>query len=629
MIDPSSHYDADTVLYLIDSVFKKFRNHAVTLSELKDEKGREIRHIADSRISKVIKSYTHFLGEYEIYKSVHTSATSKVVLAYHDDGLKITNVALKFFKNREQYKREIDSRVGLDEKYLLPVLRHFDGDDDESLKKALESFGFFQYKHVIVMPASDKSLTDMILHDTICASMHDVRSLFKELCLCVAHIHESRRIHGDLKPLNIVKNDRGDIILIDMDASVKFGEVCGVKLSSAYLPPEMWHKTKDGIICVRSPTTENYTGEFLPASYSFDAWGLGVLLYQLCSSSGETLWKTDIQDNLAEESEKIELYHWTDDIKYRKLEKLNSKSASCRDLIYQLLSRNPTKRPDMPHILAHPFVTGFASSCRLVSEKAEYDIFLSYRVASDKDIAEALYLKLSELGFRVWWDKESLEYGKNWEVSFIQGLARSDHFMPILSRGAINSEDKWQNFSQLEPDSPCDNVLLEHRLALELHRRGQLGNIYPVLVGDRGTDAAYSEYTFKGQNSCHPSFTDSVCVQSVEEKAIHYISDMGMGCPYDLGKTVDSVLADITKFQGFKLKGYLDDAVNEVASLLVIEMRKLNDSKIDGEKCETTEAVNKLTIQNQRLLEENTKLREDIDKLKTAKLFYIQCKCHS
>lgn len=107
-------------------------------------------------------------------------------------------------------------------------------------------------------------------------------------------IHESKRIHGDIKPLNIMKLHSGSMILIDLDASVAFGTYCGSKVSSAYLPPEMilLNPEEDE---AGKPTSKNFAQE-LKASASFDMWALGVTLYHLCT--GSTLWKADVQDNL-------------------------------------------------------------------------------------------------------------------------------------------------------------------------------------------------------------------------------------------------------------------------------------------------------------------------------------------
>ena len=41
-------------------------------------------------------------------------------------------------------------------------------------------------------------------------------------------------------------------------------------------------------------------------------------------------------------------------------------------------------------------------------------------------------------------------------------------------------------FEVLHAGSACDNVLLEHTLALEWFERGEIKGIFPVMVGNRG-----------------------------------------------------------------------------------------------------------------------------------------------
>jgi hypothetical protein len=85
------------------------------------------------------------------------------------------------------------------------------------------------------------------------------------------------------------------------------------------------------------------------------------------------------------------------------------------------------------------------------------------------------------------------------------GLVKSRIFIALISRESINSQtDERANFPNLDIDSPCDNVLLEYTLALELQARGLTERIYPMLIGDlcanhdiHGTDYFYSSY-FQG-----------------------------------------------------------------------------------------------------------------------------------
>ena len=72
-----------------------------------------------------------------------------------------------------------------------------------------------------------------------------------------------------------------------------------------------------------------------------------------------------------------------------------------RNLISQMLTKDPARRPLMSQVLAHPFFTG-RSSARLVGFDPEYDVFISYRVASDAHHAEQLFSLLSACEVNVW-----------------------------------------------------------------------------------------------------------------------------------------------------------------------------------------------------------------------------------
>ncbi|CAN0448062.1 unnamed protein product, partial [Ectocarpus fasciculatus] len=116
----------------------------------------------------------------------------------------------------------------------------------------------------------------------------------------------------------------------------------------------------------------------------------------------------------------------------------------------------------------------------------EFDVFISYRVSSDTEVAEKLYDRLTAAGMRVWMDKRCLQAGELWEVGFCRGLSSSRIFVPLLSREGINNNTvPWQNYSSLSESSACDNVLLEQRLALELKARGMIERICPVFIGEK------------------------------------------------------------------------------------------------------------------------------------------------
>jgi hypothetical protein len=177
----------------------------------------------------------------------------------------------------------------------------------------------------------------------------------------------------------------------------------------------------------------------------------------------------------------------------------------------------------------------------------------------------------------------------SWEKGFCDGLSQSKVFMPILSRGAINHPDKpSQNFSKLTNDSPCDNVLLEHLLALELRSRGLTERIHCILIGDIMTEGenegdknedlvlGVRQYTNYFDSHCHPVIPeeDNLIVTSVLEKCSEHLSRLALGLPLLTKMTVSRILAAIVSNRGTIVEGREDKAydsiVNDIKDILTI-----------------------------------------------------------
>ena len=100
---------------------------------------------------------------------------------------------------------------------------------------------------------------------------------------------------------------------------------------------------------------------------------------------------------------------WDDDYKNKKLAAV--KDPLARNLLHQMLTKPTVKRPSISRVLAHPFLSS-AKVARMVGETASFDVFLSYRVASDFAHVKTLYEMLTARNLRVWWDSKCLEPGK-------------------------------------------------------------------------------------------------------------------------------------------------------------------------------------------------------------------------
>lgn len=364
--------------------------------------------------------------------------------------------------------------------------------------------------------------------------------------------------------------------MIDLDACVAIGSgYSGAKYSSGYIPPEMVVIASNGKPIIKandnifSSTTLIQGGEscdLVPASDKYDAWALGMVLYKLYT--GKAFYFVDKNDNIDDDT-LIQLYCFPDNLKLSQLNKIQDPIA--RNLVSQLLTKDPNRRPSMKVIKHHSFLTG-RSTARMPGEEAEFDIFISYRVASEKAMAKQLFDMLEAKGICVWLDQVKLELGKPWDQGFCDGLMKSRVFVPLISRNSINhpTNDR-SNVSALKDTSPCDNVLLEYNIALELRERGLIELICPILIGDY--DDMNDEYSNYFGSKCPPdvSHLKTTVVKSIDEKIICELDRQSLGSPLLGSLSVHSILDSIFKNQGLFVEGKAGDAFDNVVNKFAAE----------------------------------------------------------
>jgi hypothetical protein len=188
-------------------------------------------------------------------------------------------------------------------------------------------------------------------------------------------------------------------------------------------------------------------------------------------------------------------------------------------------------------------------------------VFISYRVASDEELARQLYDALSstilETGqtIRVYLDQVRLEDGQRWDKGFMEGLAKSWVFVPIVSVGAVSPMLKLS-----KADDFCDNVLLEWTAALELHMRGTIKAVLPVLVAENESFFTEAKESFGGLAAlpAHPSSATMGQVlqhlqDTTEDDSIAALLRLVKQASGSSDPTVQGVVSSLLKFQGAKL----------------------------------------------------------------------------
>jgi serine/threonine protein kinase len=327
----------------------------------------------------------------------------------------------------------------------------------------------------------------------------------------------------------------------------------------------------------------------LVAHPSYDIWSLGCILYELCTDGASPLFATSRNDALLNDAVAEDgphsLWEWSDEMKVRKLTRINNRPrtadgwddkacAYACNLVAQMLVKDPMKRPSLQRILMHPFLSG-KPVARMIGEEATFDVFLSYRVASDEHLVKLLYHLLVGKGLRVWWDKACLKPGERFEDGFCAGLMSSNVFVCLLSKEAINSPNTpRQNICNLTAQSRCDNLILEHRLALELAQLGLVLKIYPVGIGEVSETLPKTYSTYFG-STCHPSSVPDVQVLAIEDSLRRHMEAQGLGTPLEPHKTVKGVMDEIMSHQGFEIAGDEDTALQACATQIVEMVRSL------------------------------------------------------
>eukprot|EP01046_Picozoa_sp_COSAG06_P004600 COSAG06_NODE_194_length_20530_cov_9.861583_9_plen_495_part_00 len=188
-------------------------------------------------------------------------------------------------------------------------------------------------------------------------------------------------------------------------------------------------------------------------------------------------------------------------------------------------------------------------------------VFISYRVASDRELARRLHDSLSARTIeatgqklRVYLDATRLEDGQRWDTGFMEGLSKSWVFVPIVSVGCVQPM-----MGLSEADDWCDNVLLEWTAALELHQRGAIKAVLPLLSGQ---DNFFSDAqaAFGGV----PALPATVSATTMEQVAMHLREHTDDGSIEGLRELVQQATGEpeptirntvnaLLKFQGIKV----------------------------------------------------------------------------
>ena len=168
-----------------------------------------------------------------------------------------------------------------------------------------------------------------------------------------------------------------------MDASCKIGELAGQKMtSSAFFPPEMAQHQLDLM------HSENGADGEVTASAQYEMWYVGLLLLQLATVDGPTLFQaTQADDMLKATDMRLVAYFW-DTVKLDRIGKsLNLFESqdwlAAADLVLWCLQSDPSRRPqNMQQVFTHKFFDANGGKLRFLSTDETWETFVR-RQATD------------------------------------------------------------------------------------------------------------------------------------------------------------------------------------------------------------------------------------------------------
>eukprot|EP00924_Labyrinthula_sp_SR-Ha-C_P004770 maker-scaffold_1-snap-gene-11.34-mRNA-1 protein AED:0.32 eAED:0.34 QI:58/0/0.5/1/0/0/2/0/1223 len=386
----------------------------------------EIREFAKKLSSRANR---FFLNQ----QPTHVSDTCRVY--FGQDMQTKKSIALKDIESTESFQHELEMRSCIANK----INQESPGKKTEFHKHILSHIYTSPEEQYFVFPLLGKSLFDVIQSEqNFVSSINSIRHIASNAADSLYQLHSHGFIHGDFKPRNFLKHEKGNWMLIDFDNCFSKGEpvfdnTLHTKFSSAYCAPEI----AKHIFCYTSEAEKKR----VVADEALDIFAFGVVLFELCT--GISLFPSRLlSDNIFLPDVRVELVNWLG-IPKEKLDRVfASKQFSeniippssvmyAKDLIQLCLSGDPLDRPSFNQILSHPFFKEPKKLEKKESYVEKTHVFVSHVQAEAAGTVKDIYYYTKRKKCLAWLDMFANDLTVN---GMYKGVKNSKSFIVILTK---------------------------------------------------------------------------------------------------------------------------------------------------------------------------------------------------
>lgn len=361
------------------------------------------------------------LGAYEIIEEIGKGGMAVVYKAFHDAtqrhvAIKMIHIDVSDDKDYlARFEREVRLVASLQHIHILPVFDYGQHEGNAYLVMPLIVSGTLKHH----MQAQRLKLNEIV-------------RIFAQVADAVNYAHGKGILHRDIKPDNVLIDDRGNVLLGDFGiarfvesvSSLTGDRVIG---TPAYMSPEQ--------------------GQGILATPQSDIYSLGVLLFEMITGD-LPYW--------AESAVAIIMQHISGAVPSIIDKNLDIPKA-VNDVIQKAMAKKPNDRFDSAsamsqalYIATQDVLTDKFSSAALpiqttshvtpVQTRRHYHVFMSYR-RTDTEMMRRITKSLEDAGLSVWTD-EGIEVGSpSWKQAIQFAIQNTDGVVCILSPEAAQS--RW------------------------------------------------------------------------------------------------------------------------------------------------------------------------------------------